>query len=123
LEQRFACFLTECQRSAAARVPGFVQRVRAHCAGHLAEPLSLAGLAQLVAMSPAHFGRRYRQATGVTPMADVRRQRAQAAHDLLLTTTLPLKAIAEQVGFCDAYHLSREIRRVYGRPPRALRAS
>ena len=119
--RQFVCFIAECERSAAERVPVFVQKVRAHCAARLGEPLDLAGLARLVAMSPAHFGRRYRHATGGTPMSDLRRLRVQAAHDLLLTTTLPLKAIAEQVGFCDAYHLSREVRRALGRPPSRLR--
>lgn len=97
------------------------ERVRAHMRVHLSEPLTLADLADCVAMSKFHFARRYRALTGLTPMEDLRQLRLEAARDLLLTTDLPLKAIAPRTGLGDEYHLSRLFRRAFGIAPGALR--
>jgi transcriptional regulator GlxA family with amidase domain len=59
--------------------------------------------------------------TGLTPMEDLRQLRLEAARDLLLTTDLPLKAIAPRTGLGDEYHLSRLFRRAFGIAPGALR--
>jgi transcriptional regulator GlxA family with amidase domain len=72
-------------------------------------------------MSKFHFSRRYRQLTGLTPMEDLRQLRLEAARDLLLTTDLPLKAIAPRTGLGDEYHLSRLFRRAFGIAPGELR--
>jgi AraC-like DNA-binding protein len=114
--------LEEFHHAASRPLPAFVTAVRAHLVEHLAEPISLADLAAVAAMSPVHFGRRYRTATGLTPMADLRRRRVAAAHDLLVATDLPLKAIAARCGFCDEYHLSKVCRRALGHPPGFYRA-
>jgi len=47
--------------------------------------------------------------------------RVDAAIALLQGTGLPHKAIADQVGLRDPYHLSRVVKRVTGRPPGAWR--
>lgn len=54
-------------------------------------------------------------------MADLRQLRIELACSLLLTTSQPLKVIAEEVGFCDEYYFSRVFRRLRGLPPGAFR--
>ncbi len=44
-----------------------------------------------------------------------------AARTLLISTDLPLRVIAVEVGLGDAYQLSRVVKRVTGHPPGALR--
>jgi len=105
----------------APATPSLTERVRAFMRAHVAEPLTLTDLAGCVEMSKFHFGRRYRTLTGLTPMEDLRQLRLEAARDLLLTTDLPLKAIAPRVGLGDEYHLSRLFRRAFGIAPGELR--
>jgi AraC-like DNA-binding protein len=101
--------------------PTLPERVRGYMRTHLAEAITLADLATCVGMSKFHFSRRYRQLTGLTPMEDLRQLRLEAARDLLLTTDLPLKAIAPRTGLGDEYHLSRLFRRAFGIAPGELR--
>jgi transcriptional regulator GlxA family with amidase domain len=54
-------------------------------------------------------------------MEDVRMIRLEAARNLLLTTNLPLKAIAPRVGLGSEYHLSRLLRRHFDLGARELR--
>lgn len=99
---------------------GIVEAVRARIAGRMAEPLYLADLARAVHLSPYHFARRFRRAAGCSPMAFVRRLRVERARVLLMTTAMPLRAIAPQVGLRDEFQLSRVFRQVAGHPPSAL---
>ncbi len=99
---------------------GIVEAVRARIASRIAEPLYLADLARAVHLSPFHFARRFRKAAGCSPMTFVRRLRVERARVLLLTTAMPLRAIAPQVGFRDEFQLSRVFRQVAGHPPTAL---
>jgi AraC-like DNA-binding protein len=108
-----------------ARMPGsdLVDRVRALTAARLAEDLSLEDLAHDAGLSRFHFVRAFRAAAGTTPMRWLRHQRLQAARALLLTTDLPLRAIAARVGFADEFQLSRVFRRETGRAPSSLRGA
>ena len=41
-----------------------------------------------------------------------------APREAFLTgANVPLRSIAERTGFCSEFHLSREFRRVFGKPP------
>lgn len=96
-------------------------QVRRWAQPRLAQTISLADLAQAAGLSRFHFVRRFRAATGTTPMRWLRHQRLQEARTLLLTTSQPLRAIAPQVGFADEFQLSRIFRREIGMAPSALR--
>lgn len=98
-----------------------MERVQAWIRAHLAQPLALDDLAQQAGMSRFHFARAFRLATGQAPMSFVRDQRVGEARTLLLTSALPLKAIAGKVGFPDEFHLSRVFRRVTGQNPTQVR--
>ena len=54
-------------------------------------------------------------------MDELRRMRLNEARLMILSTTLPLKAIAPAVGIGDEYQLSKLFRRQFGISPRALR--
>jgi AraC-like DNA-binding protein len=88
---------------------------------HLAEPIYLAHMAHAAGMSRFHFARRFRRVTGRSPMEWLRRARIEAARSLLLTTPLPLRAIAPRVGFADEFQLSRVYREITGTTPRGGR--
>ena len=87
----------------------------------IAAPLSLAGLAKQAGLSKYHFVRKFKRLSGRTPMAETRALRADYARDLLLTTDLPLKAIAVKTGLGDEYALARVFRIQFDLSPGAFR--
>jgi AraC-like DNA-binding protein/mannose-6-phosphate isomerase-like protein (cupin superfamily) len=84
-----------------------VREIRTYIQDHLRDPLTLDDLADQAGMSKYHFIRKYRQLSGRTPMEDLRMIRIDAARNLVMTTDLPLKAIAVRVGLCDEFYLCR----------------
>lgn len=99
----------------------WVDTIHNHIRHHMAESLTLDDLARVAGCSRFHFVRAYRRQTGRTPMADVRRLRADHARELILTTDRPLKEIAPAAGFANEYTLSRTFQQLYGHPPGQLR--
>ena len=59
--------------------------------------------------------------TGCTIGEYLRRLRADRACRRLADDQAPLAAIAAECGYADQSHMTREIRRRYGRSPSALR--
>ena len=100
----------------------FAERIRHQVRKTIHEPMSLDGMAQFAGMSKFHFVRHYRKLTGRTPMEDVRALRVEYARNLLLTTDLPLKVIAEKAGMGDPYHMSHLFKRITGTSPGRLRS-
>jgi AraC-like DNA-binding protein len=98
-----------------------VENVRTYVRAHLGEHFTLDDLAHAAGMSKYYFVRTYRTLTDLTPMEDARRIRLESARHLLLTTNMPLKAIAPRVGFANAYHLSRLLKNRLGIGARELR--
>lgn len=88
---------------------------------HLDEPLSVDDLARRALMSPRTFARRFRGATGTTPLQWLLRQRIALAQRLLETTELPIELIATRCGFGSATALRVHFRRATGTTPLAYR--
>ncbi|HTL52625.1 MAG TPA: AraC family transcriptional regulator [Planctomycetota bacterium] len=101
--------------------PGLVARTRAYVRAHLADSIRVEDLADLAGISKFHFIRAYTAQAGVTPMADVRAMRLDAARHRILTTDLPLKVIAPEVGLASEFHLSRLLQTHFGAGVRQLR--
>jgi AraC family transcriptional regulator len=98
-----------------------VERVRRFVRARIETRIRLADLAAAEHLSPFHFARRFRVASGCSPMAFVRAERIAMARGLLLATGMPLRAIAGRTGFADEFQLSRVFRRQTGQPPSAVR--
>ncbi|AZC25470.1 MULTISPECIES: AraC family transcriptional regulator [Pseudomonas] len=88
----------------------------------LAAPPSLEELAAAVNLSPFHFARVFRHATGIPPHTWLMQQRIAKARALLREGCLPLE-VATQLGFADQSHLSRQFKQVYGVAPAAYRSA
>ena len=99
----------------------WVERIQAEIRRHLAEPITLDDLARFSNMSKFHLTRKFKSATGLSPAQYVTRLRVEQAKGLLLHTDKPIEAIAEEVGFCDASHLSRHFRSHFNENPGAFR--
>jgi AraC family transcriptional regulator, arabinose operon regulatory protein len=78
-------------------------------------------LAKLSGLSQPHFFRRFRQATGSSPIDLLRRERINHARRRLLQSNDSIKEIADQVGYQDAFFFSRDFKRYTGLAPSAYR--
>ena len=87
----------------------------------LAQPIALRRLAELAGVSPRHFERAFRQATGMPPHAYVMGKRVAAAKQLLISQPkLTVQEIALRVGFGSSSHLASTFRRQTGYSPTAF---
>jgi AraC-like DNA-binding protein/quercetin dioxygenase-like cupin family protein len=110
----------------ARTAPAQLEAVFTYLATHYAEPVTLARLARLANLSPAHFSTVFRRATGLSPFQYVQRLRLQRARELLAATDEPVAQVAAQAGFADPFYFSRAFKRLEGLSPtqyrRAVRA-
>jgi AraC family transcriptional regulator len=97
------------------------RRVLTHIDLNLASKLTVAALADLVALSNSHFSRAFRHALGFPPMAYVAARRVERAKQMMTSTVQPLCMIALACGFTDQPHFNRCFRRWAGVSPGAWR--
>lgn len=87
----------------------------------LSQPFSIEQLADETGVSHNHLIRLFRAAFSTTVSQYVRRRRAERAAYLLTNSSMPIKAVAAQVGATDLQHLNKLVRATYGRSPRQIR--
>jgi AraC-like DNA-binding protein/quercetin dioxygenase-like cupin family protein len=90
---------------------------------HACEKLTMTDLAGQAAMSERTFLRRFREATGSSPIDYVIHARIRRATELLAgrNTGLSITEIAFRCGFQDSNYFSRQFRRFIGTSPRNYR--
>jgi AraC-like DNA-binding protein len=101
---------------------GKVRRVTAYIENNLHRELRLEELAAITYMSPYHFARLFKRATGISPHRFVVGRRIDAATALLTESTSSISSIARAVGFRTASHFATTVRRITGMTPSAYRA-
>jgi AraC family transcriptional regulator len=101
--------------------PHKLNRVLAFIDEHLAEAMPVKQLADHVHMSPYHFARMFRRATGRSPHAYITLQRVERAKRLLSDTNLPLVEVGARVGFQTQAHFTGVFHRYAGVTPRIFR--
>jgi transcriptional regulator GlxA family with amidase domain len=93
---------------------------RMDAASHEAWPVER--LAQVSAVSEAHFARSFKQAFGVPPHRYLLTRRIERASALLRDTELPITDIAFQTGWESLGTFGRTFRDITGESPTAIRA-
>jgi transcriptional regulator GlxA family with amidase domain len=88
-----------------------IGRCQTFIAENYASAAPVAAMAQLSALPERSFQRRFKLATGMTPLEYVHALRIEEAKHLLETTAMPIDAIANEVGYEDAAFFSRLFRR------------
>lgn len=94
-----------------------VRKVTAFIEASLARTIRNEDLAALVRLTPAHFGRAFRNSVGEPPHEYVIRRRIERAQGLMLSTDASLSDIALDCGLADQSHLTRLFRRLVGESP------
>lgn len=83
--------------------------------------LSLAEIAAVAHLSPFHFSRAFKSATGTAPHRFVVERRVDRAKTLLADPDMSLAEIAAAVGFANQAHFSTMFRRLTNMSPRQYR--
>lgn len=90
---------------------------------HMDGDLDVNTLADVACMSPYHFHRIYRQMSGETINASIRRLRLQGAAAELIRSGNNIESIAKQSGYGSLEAFSRAFRKEFGESPRDYRDS
>jgi AraC family transcriptional regulator len=99
------------------RVDSRIRRAIDYIEAHLETDISLEKLASVAAMSPYHFSRIFKSATGLPPHRFLASRRINRAKPLLKTTNLPIVEIAYRVGYADVSHFTQLFKRITGGTP------
>jgi AraC family transcriptional regulator len=100
-----------------------LRKVEDHVREHLAEDISVEALAELVELSPFHFSRVFKEATGTSPLQFVTRERITRAQQFIRETSRSLIEIALEVGYTSPSHFAQVFRRVVGVTPTEFRSA
>lgn len=101
--------------------PFLVRRIRDYVDTNLASDISLTVLAGLVSMSPGHFLRSFKAATGLTPYRYVLERRLNRASHLVSTSTTPIAEIARECGFRTPNYFTTRFHTHFGISPMRYR--
>ncbi|HBO0783077.1 helix-turn-helix transcriptional regulator [Pseudomonas aeruginosa] len=101
--------------------PWQLRRAKELIAGHLAEGVSVARLAEECGLSRSYFTKAFKCSTGVSPHEWLMRMRVDRAKELMLGSDEPLSQIGVACGFSDQPHFSRIFLRLAGASPSTWR--
>lgn len=88
---------------------------------HYREKLTVAQLADLVNLTPNYLSQTFKKFFGVSLQLYITKYRISIADNLLSNTALPIKTIAEMIGYSDAQHFSQIFRRLMKYSPSEYR--
>ena len=106
-----------------ALAPARLKRALDFIESHLEAPIGVSEIATASGVSPYHFSRAFRQATGTPPYAYLLDRRMKRAKDLLGDCDTSLSSVAQQSGFASLSQFSRTFRRDVGVTPTQFRNS
>jgi len=94
-----------------------IARAQAWVADHYAAPKCLERMVAISGLPERTFGRRFRKATGFTPLDYVQRLRIEEAKQILETSDEAIDAIVEAIGYDDPASFRRLFKRLTGVTP------
>jgi AraC family transcriptional regulator len=129
--QLLAIYIAEKYTNLASQRPDYrgglpiarLRKIEDYVRTNLAESISIEKLAELAELSPFHFSRVFKQATGMTPLQFVTRERMLQAQRLIRETSRSLIEIALEVGYTSPSHFAQVFRRIVGVTPTEFRNS
>lgn len=88
-----------------------ITRAQLWAGSNYQEPAPVAAMAQLTGLSERALTRRFKLVTGMSPLAYVQTIRIEEAKQMLEASSMPIEAIAEELGYEDASFFSRLFKR------------
>lgn len=84
---------------------------------HLYSPLSVTGIAIYMKMNPSYLSSLFKNKTGESLYAYIKRRKIAEAKDMIQNTTQPLTTIASALGFHSLSHFSNSFKSEIGKSP------
>jgi AraC-like DNA-binding protein len=103
--------------------PEAVRKGKQFILAHLTEPLGLEEVSEQAGVSPFHFCKVFKRATGLTFTEFVNRARVEHAKRLLLKPQARITEVAYDVGFQSLSQFNRSFRRVTDKSPTEFRSA
>ena len=97
--------------------PRRLRRVTDFIEAQLGEDLTIEALAREASLSPFHFARAFKGATGTAPHRYLTYRRIERAKALIIGGELPLAEVADECGFSSQAHLTRRFKQFVGATP------
>ncbi|MCV3274219.1 GlxA family transcriptional regulator [Roseobacter sinensis] len=91
-----------------------VAEAQVWAAGNYADPAPVAAMAKVAGLSERSLLRRFRRATGQTPVEYIQTLRVEEAKQMLETTDMSIEDIAEEVGYTETSSFRSAFRRNVG---------
>src|SRR5262249_10099957 len=98
-----------------------LRRVTEFIDENLEYDLTLAEIAEMAELSPFHFARSFKQATGSTPIQFLMQRRVDFAKRLLVESEFQIVEFGLRAGFKNQSHFTTLFRKVTSMPPKAYR--
>jgi two component transcriptional regulator, araC family len=99
--------------SSKGRITAAIEYINKNCS----EKISIEELARLCAMSPSYFRKLFTEEMGMSPIKYRDVIRIDKAKSLLASELFNVTEVAEELGFCDIYHFSKEFKKYTGISP------
>lgn len=115
--EMIAAATRDCAAERKDKDPRWLNQARDFLHAEFATNPTIADIAQIVGVHPAHLARTFRKETGCTIGEYVRRLRVESASLQLASTDASLSEIAMAAGFADQSHLSRTFQNYLGVTP------
>lgn len=100
-----------------------LQQLHMNIASNPSSPWNIPDMANQLHISPRHLQKLYQKRYGISCMEDVIEHRLLLAKEKLSSTTLPIYKIAEQCGYSNTEHFSRQFKNKFALSPKAFRES
>jgi len=94
-----------------------IQMLLTYIRKHIGSRLEIDKLADMACMSKDHFIRLFKQETGETPNVFITKRKLEKAELTLVTTSLPVKRIADSLGYDDYSYFNRIFKKNSGMTP------
>lgn len=101
--------------------PAKLKRVLNYMDDHLAEPIDVSTMAEVVGLSRFHFVRVFKSATGRSPYQHLLHRRVARAQSMIAGGAFSLTAISKTTGFTSPTHFSTCFKRETGMTPSCYR--
>lgn len=101
----------------------FASRACALVEENLAAPCDFRAVARRMSLSYERFRKRFAKELGMPPAKYRVRRRIDRAKTLLAEGRLPIKSVAERLGYCDLYFFCRQFKQETGVTPASFRRS
>ncbi len=94
-----------------------VEKIISYMHEHIADKMTLTGLAESAQLSPAYLSRSFKEITGYSAIEFLNRIRIDKAKELIIEGNKKVREVAHELGFADEFYFSRIFKKIEGASP------